>query len=1547
MAGSQLKSPILFCILKLLVGFLFLAGPIVGHAQIVINEIHYNPPDSFDAQDLDVEFIELHNPTVVPIDLSGASFSGIDYTFPEGSLIEAVGYIVLAPEIADAQQVWGITPYGSFGGGLSGKGETIQLLAPDGVTVLDALTYDDSSPWPGTPDGSGPSLELINPALDNSVAESWAASLQAIPTPGSQNSVFAPIGSPTLSKVEIVPAVPEPNIAFFIQVDAPNADNPHYYYRLNLNSEIGPLPLSNLEGDTWHGLIPAQSGGSLVRFRFVNGATQSPAVDDTINYHGVVVVDPDLATTQLPTFQFYINDEDFSGLYDTPYDDDEFPVVVAFENQVVDNARIRIRGGSSRKWLKKNFKIELPDGYSFNLGDHSPYPLDEFAWQADRGDVPFNATLFAWDALAEEGEPDIANFHMRLEKNGDFFGLYRLQEVYDASYRREHNRDEGQLYKAVSGGFLKPESAAAFDKKHPDDGDDSPIVEAMNAVNNLNGDELRSWVYDNIDIPSVINYSALTSLLRHGDQETKNYYAFQDGETERWSMLFWDLDQTWLYGSAGPCPPDDMTIPTCLGNPFLNAVLDLPEFEAMHWRRTQSLVDKWLFLYDLETRREEVIGRISVDEADFDLQLWGAEGTHWDSNLRLDPYYKDRWELKSLQRRRATFNDETRLPPAAGGNVLPIVINEIHYKPADPNEAEFIELYNPNNVAIDLSGWKIEDGINLDIRFGTVISAKGYVVFTDEDVIFRAENPGDIFVAGQYSGGLKSDGERVVLLDDGGSVVDEVEYNSSAFWPSEPDGGGPTLALISQDLDNSVASSWTSSAQFGGTPGQANILESTLPVISMSTESFIESDVDTTINLTFSLDLQATTSTSYSYSTVDGSAVSGIDYQSSTGVLQFSPGSTEVTIQLLINGDSIYTGDRMFTFLVEESAEGLIGEIGDVVILDDEYPPDETAPEWLDGSINVVSLSHESLYLEWSGATDNVAVEGYIVYVTYPDQTTQPFSTVSTSITLNGLTPSSSYRIRVEALDAVLNESVNGPLLQATTAAPPDISAPVWANPTLTIGNIESDSVVLDWQGASDAIGVVAYELSVEQIGAESYMQTETGTSKTLLGLRASTEYRFEVQALDAAGNRSTDGPVVFAKTKELPPGLIVTLDGVAQSVPLMPASSQDKGPGEVRLLSSGTQVELEGNLWKRVEINYEVKPDTILEFDFFGGSEGEVHAIGLETNSVVSSSLTFQLWGTQRFGKNTFNNYDQRAGQTVRYQIPIGALVKNRAYAYLTLISDQDRGPHTNTSRFSNIALLSEFDIEEDNLVPSWPNGVLSLEDISSSTAQINWSGAEDDIGISVYEIYVDDYLVGTSPQNSYIATNLNANSNYRIRVEALDLAGNRSSDGPQLDIQTAEAPPGFKVTVDGVEQTYELSGFGNQDRNGSYTLEQGGDAVRLDGNTWKYIQTELLVTPDMVISFDFESTSEGGVHGIAIENNLLPSSSKTFKLYGYKRYGRRDFDNYNDGDGSVRISIPIGQYLSGSHQYLVFVSDHDVGSPDAQSVFSNIVIESAAGSP
>jgi hypothetical protein len=68
-------------------------------------------------------------------------------------------------------------------------------------------------------------------------------------------------------------------------------------------------------------------------------------------------------------------------------------------------------------------------------------------------------------------------------------------------------------------------------------------------------------------------------------------------------------------------------------------------------------------------------------------------------------------------------------------------------------------------------------------------------------------------------------------------------------------------------------------------------------------------------------------------------------------------------------------------------------------------------------------------------------------------------------------------------------------------------------------------------------------------------------------------------------------------------------------------------------------------------------------------------------------------------------------------------------------------------------------------------------------------------------------------------------------------------------------------------------------------------------------------------VLLFDFSRDSEGGIHGIAVENNLLPSSSRTFKLFGFQRYGIKDFDTYEPGAGVVRYAIPIGQFTAGNN--------------------------------
>lgn len=148
--------------------------------SVVINEIHYDESDKTER----AEFIELHNPSENPVDLSGYSFtSGIDFDFPIGIILEAGGFLVVAEDPATATAKFGIAnPLGPFANQtkLGNSGETITLSGPDG-SVIDEVSYSLGFPWPTVGDEIGnpaasPSIELINPLLDNDLGGSWRAS---------------------------------------------------------------------------------------------------------------------------------------------------------------------------------------------------------------------------------------------------------------------------------------------------------------------------------------------------------------------------------------------------------------------------------------------------------------------------------------------------------------------------------------------------------------------------------------------------------------------------------------------------------------------------------------------------------------------------------------------------------------------------------------------------------------------------------------------------------------------------------------------------------------------------------------------------------------------------------------------------------------------------------------------------------------------------------------------------------------------------------------------------------------------------------------------------------------------------------------------------------------------------------------------------------------------------------------------------------------------------------------------------------------------------
>lgn len=155
--------------------------------EIVITEIMYNPPESGNDS---LEFIELYNNGSQAVDLDGFQFvDGITHTFGP-VVLNPAEYLVVSIDSVAMLNTFGLTVYEWQSGALSNSGELIQLVDGSGAFV-DSVHFDDATPWDTLCDGTGPSLTLCDPSLDNSLAESWSASTEFAATNANGDTIWA------------------------------------------------------------------------------------------------------------------------------------------------------------------------------------------------------------------------------------------------------------------------------------------------------------------------------------------------------------------------------------------------------------------------------------------------------------------------------------------------------------------------------------------------------------------------------------------------------------------------------------------------------------------------------------------------------------------------------------------------------------------------------------------------------------------------------------------------------------------------------------------------------------------------------------------------------------------------------------------------------------------------------------------------------------------------------------------------------------------------------------------------------------------------------------------------------------------------------------------------------------------------------------------------------------------------------------------------------------------------------------------------------------
>jgi len=174
-----------------------------------------------------------------------------------------------------------------------------------------------------------------------------------------------------------------------------------------------------------------------------------------------------------------------------------------------------------------------------------------------------------------------------------------------------------------------------------------------------------------------------------------------------------------------------------------------------------------------------------------------------------------------------------------------IVINEINYNSSNNfDPGDWVELYNAYDIPVDISGWvfKDEDDAHIfKLPANTVITSNGYLVLCNDAAAFHNVFPDVSNYIGSFNFGLSGQGELIRLYDANGVFVDSLTYDDAFPWPVEPDGNGPTLALLNPARDNKLPEYWAASGEYG-TPGEIN-----------DVYSGVDEDAETDVPVAFSL----------------------------------------------------------------------------------------------------------------------------------------------------------------------------------------------------------------------------------------------------------------------------------------------------------------------------------------------------------------------------------------------------------------------------------------------------------------------------------------------------------------------------------------------------------------------------------------------------------------------------------------------------------------------------------------------------------------------
>ena len=345
------------------------------------------------------------------------------------------------------------------------------------------------------------------------------------------------------------------------------------------------------------------------------------------------------------------------------------------------------------------------------------------------------------------------------------------------------------------------------------------------------------------------------------------------------------------------------------------------------------------------------------------------------------------------------------------------------------------------------------------------------------------------------------------------------------------------------------------------------------------------------------------------------------------------------------------------------------------------------------------------------------------------------------------------------------------------------------------------------------------------------------------------------------------------------------------------------------------------------------------------GGTFGMAYEYDLVGSALQMEQTSSNLVGQAQNATTTWG-YDDRYRLTNETVAIVGGTTSVSSYTWdaadnrLSMIKSVD-GILASTTVYTNNALnqITGYVAEAPDLATT--NVVYQYDANGSRTNKSVTVAGDGDPGVTSYTYDEDNRLIavagGGDPGNPTHHFKYDYRSRRYQRGTPTESTYHVFDGG--LSIQEYDDPT-LRISDAGISE-YDTNQDGQNSQPTSATVVEGRQGIRLEGNAWKKVPLPVTLNSGSVLEFEVKIENVGEIIAIGVDDdNQHDNPRRLFQLAGWQVATNIEQDYTGVAVGSwIPVSIPIGQYFSGSFSHITFVADDDANGQAAVS-FRNISV-------